>query len=863
MIRQKKFGKKGESTPITVILLVLIALVLIVILWNLIMGLVKKNTETQELQASLMIVNMDIDGVDAANFTEPQYVNITLRRGGGQDILVNRTEIKKYADIVFIIDSTSSMHDEIDAVISTMNNFIDTLNINKINFTIAIVDFKDKPYFYLSYYLQGISSDYAYRVHNFSTTDPNIVSNFTVNQEDIKNKLLYIKNSIAPGSGGDWPESTIEALNASIEMKGFREIANSPTTQYKKIFILLSDSPPHARDCTCDYSGANLKCYRHTLGQTTIASNYEIMYYDNLRGYINLTNQISRHEYYPFMGNHSILWSDYRYNSNYEIVMCNLSKTTPSTDLTDWCNDLSKGLIRITTSPSSSDYFAKLNEDDSIIVYRSDIGNDKLIKMCNLNGIGSNTVNNWCNDPLKGLKTISTNGINSAPIIFQDKVVWHKFIGGGVDIDSNGRVDKGGNSDIYFYSPSLSSNEIKVTNDPNMSLKISQSPYYNEQTPIFNFSSNYPKNPSLFENKIVWQECRNSTGGMHDCNYDIFMCDLSSLLASDIQTACTTSINSGGRLIKITNHIRNQLNPVIEGDLIVWADNRDHASYYSVYLCNISNIPYNNIENHCQSSGLTRVAYNSDTNMNPDVSGDVITWMKGSYGPVYLCNISLRNSESIFDWCRSTTKGLKVIKNSIPYPIPITPSVNGERVVFYEYIYAVSGTPIYLDNTYHYTNSESAKPQYIKNISDYLIFNNISVHYINKPYNIAVPEGTCKNNTDKQMAIDSGGRYYSYDQALEITQISQSLVDEINEYFRKDIYDHINIIFFNDTKNYLLRIEDIPRPLESKKYSIPKQGSLAGNITNITMIEVYMAAYTRESRREVIGPLLSRWVRRS
>jgi len=129
------------------------------------------------------------------------------------------TECKKYKDveIMFVVDATGSMGDEISYLRSELSNVIKTVkenDKNNLNYRIGSVFYKDTEDDYLT-----------------ETSDLN---------NDISKTINFIKTKSA-GGGGDFPEAVDEALAAALDQKWTNEAAG------KFIFLLL-DAPPHHND---------------------------------------------------------------------------------------------------------------------------------------------------------------------------------------------------------------------------------------------------------------------------------------------------------------------------------------------------------------------------------------------------------------------------------------------------------------------------------------------------------------------------------------------------------------------------------------------------------------------------------------
>ncbi len=112
-------------------------------------------------------------------------------------------------DLVFLIDQTGSMGDEISAVKSNALLFADILKKSNINYRLAIVTFSDK-----------IEKKFAFT-------------------SDIKKFKEHVA-SIEVVGGGDTPENHLEALKQASELK-FRQNARAA-------FILVTDAPYHEKN---------------------------------------------------------------------------------------------------------------------------------------------------------------------------------------------------------------------------------------------------------------------------------------------------------------------------------------------------------------------------------------------------------------------------------------------------------------------------------------------------------------------------------------------------------------------------------------------------------------------------------------
>ena len=118
------------------------------------------------------------------------------------------------ADIVFVIDSTGSMSDEINNVASNIQAFVTTLTTNySVHANFALIDYKD-------------ITEYGEE----TTLVKNGASNWFTDVSAYRNKI----NSIYVNGGGDDPETAIDALGMASQLD-FRENAN-------KFIILVTDA---------------------------------------------------------------------------------------------------------------------------------------------------------------------------------------------------------------------------------------------------------------------------------------------------------------------------------------------------------------------------------------------------------------------------------------------------------------------------------------------------------------------------------------------------------------------------------------------------------------------------------------------
>lgn len=222
--------KRGLSNVILIVLIILSAIAAVVTVWNFVLKYSNQRSEVLDAKTQLLVENIEIKKV-SGDFQDPDTLTLTLRRGSAKVILGNYTIIQRSADIVFIIDSTISMGDEIDETINTIQQFISKLEEEGIDYKLALVEFKDYEDVECGYPGDGIIN-FPDKIHTFSGG-----AQLTSDSLEYINELQTI---IAEG-WSDAPESHLSAIDAAMTIT-YRQ--NS-----RKIFIMLSDADPHAKDC--------------------------------------------------------------------------------------------------------------------------------------------------------------------------------------------------------------------------------------------------------------------------------------------------------------------------------------------------------------------------------------------------------------------------------------------------------------------------------------------------------------------------------------------------------------------------------------------------------------------------------------
>jgi hypothetical protein len=158
-----------------------------------------------------------------------------------------RRLIQPKLDLVFTIDVTGSMWDDIDAVKASATDIVNAIADSGADYRIGLVTYRDYPVF-----PYGDPGDWPSRIDlNFSTDRATIVGAI---------------NGLVVGGGADWPESVYSGLMAAI---GFPWRDN-----VKKAIILMGDAPPHDPE---PFTGLTLASVVAAANAVDPASIYPIM----------------------------------------------------------------------------------------------------------------------------------------------------------------------------------------------------------------------------------------------------------------------------------------------------------------------------------------------------------------------------------------------------------------------------------------------------------------------------------------------------------------------------------------------------------------------------------------------------------
>jgi ubiquinone biosynthesis protein UbiJ len=144
----------------------------------------------------------------------PAPSDSNTRLAGGAKVVrmeIGRDSPKARADLVFVIDTTGSMNDKIDALIQTCQSFVDKLATRHIDWAAAVVGFGDLT-------VEG---------------DRIVATPFSSSADRVKALLRGLPRY---SGGGNEGESSLEALQAALDQPGFRQDA-------MKVVVLITDEP--------------------------------------------------------------------------------------------------------------------------------------------------------------------------------------------------------------------------------------------------------------------------------------------------------------------------------------------------------------------------------------------------------------------------------------------------------------------------------------------------------------------------------------------------------------------------------------------------------------------------------------------
>ena len=144
------------------------------------------------------------------------------------ELSINETSNQsKILDLMFVIDTTGSMGDEIRYLKSEIKNVIESINIDQNNVRLGLLFYRDEGDAYIT------------KLSDFTT--------------DIAYQIDFISKQSANG-GGDYPEAVDQALNEAINKASW----SNNDTESTKILIHVLDAPPH-------YTKTNLQLFSKSI----------------------------------------------------------------------------------------------------------------------------------------------------------------------------------------------------------------------------------------------------------------------------------------------------------------------------------------------------------------------------------------------------------------------------------------------------------------------------------------------------------------------------------------------------------------------------------------------------------------------
>lgn len=123
-----------------------------------------------------------------------------------------RTEPTATMDLVFVLDTTGSMSEEIDAVKDTISKVAREVGGKQTAMRVALVEYRDK------------GDAFVTRIHDFET-----------NLDAFSHRI----QSLQAGGGGDTPEHANEGLRVAIDHLAWNPAASA------RLAFLIGDAPPH------------------------------------------------------------------------------------------------------------------------------------------------------------------------------------------------------------------------------------------------------------------------------------------------------------------------------------------------------------------------------------------------------------------------------------------------------------------------------------------------------------------------------------------------------------------------------------------------------------------------------------------
>jgi hypothetical protein len=194
------------------------------------------------------------------------YENNDLQENLFSVITPDNTQQISTSDIVFVLDVTSSMTEEINSVRSNMLSFMTYLNSQNIDYRIGFVVFGDIVYVYNQY--------------SFYTSFTEIMA--------IINAITLGEHGI--GTGTDWPENQLEAM-AEAATFNWRPGAS-------RVMIMLTDANAHAADYETPWTPGDLLAQRLIPNNIVVFPIFDINSQEQQEQYIPIAQETNQNGTY-------------------------------------------------------------------------------------------------------------------------------------------------------------------------------------------------------------------------------------------------------------------------------------------------------------------------------------------------------------------------------------------------------------------------------------------------------------------------------------------------------------------------------------------------------------------------------------
>jgi len=145
---------------------------------------------------------------------KPERLKISIYPSGQGPVVQKRPPV----DIVFVVDTTGSMEPYIEGVKLKITEFADALSAQGTDFRLGLVDFKD-----------------------LILSEPMVTYPFTNDVGRFRSYAQAMHDNF--GGGGDYPESSLEAIMKAAENSGALKYRD----EAERMLILITDAPPHIK----------------------------------------------------------------------------------------------------------------------------------------------------------------------------------------------------------------------------------------------------------------------------------------------------------------------------------------------------------------------------------------------------------------------------------------------------------------------------------------------------------------------------------------------------------------------------------------------------------------------------------------